>query len=117
MSLAVRQILDMNAFDASQDVGTANPLLHRRQQNFGPISVLFYREPLEMVRASGCWIESADGKRYLDFYNNVPSVGHCHPRVVAAISRQVATLNINSRYLHQTTEEYLERLKATLPPT
>jgi len=116
MSLAVRQILDMNAFDASQDVGTANPLLHRRQQNFGPISVLFYREPLEMVRASGCWIESADGKRYLDFYNNVPSVGHCHPRVVAAISRQVATLNINSRYLHQTTEEYLERLKATLPP-
>ena len=116
MSLEVRQILDMNAFDASQDSETTNPLLQRRQQNFGPISVLFYREPLEMVRASGCWMEAVDGTRYLDFYNNVPSVGHCHPRVVAAISRQVATLNINSRYLNQITEEYLERLKSTMPP-
>ena len=42
MSLEVRQILDMNAFDASQDSETTNPLLHRRQQNFGPISVLFF---------------------------------------------------------------------------
>ena len=98
MSLEVRQILDMNAFDTSQDSETTNPLLQRRQQNFGPISVLLYREPLEKVRASGCWMEAIVGTRYLDFYNNVPSVGHCHPRVVAAISRQVATLNINSRY-------------------
>lgn len=115
MSLEIRQILDMNAFDASQDLGDENPLLRRRQENVGAVSVLFYREPLEMIRASGCWMEASDGKRYLDFYNNVPSVGHCHPRVVAAICRQVATLNINSRYLHRTTEDYLERLKSTLP--
>ncbi|MEN9727363.1 MAG: hypothetical protein RL434_1729 [Pseudomonadota bacterium] len=116
MDPGARPILDMNAFDAARDAGGGSPLLRRRQQNFGPLSVLFYREPLEMVRASGCWMESTDGKRYLDFYNNVPSVGHCHPRVVEAVSRQLASININSRYLHQATEEYLERLKATLPP-
>ncbi len=116
MDPGARPILDMNAFDAARDAGGGSPLLRRRQQNFGPLSVLFYREPLEMVRASGCWMESVDGKRYLDLYNNVPSVGHCHPRVVEAVSRQLALININSRYLHQATEEYLERLKATLPP-
>ncbi|MGI9407761.1 MAG: aspartate aminotransferase family protein [Hyphomicrobiaceae bacterium] len=105
----------MNAFHAGTDSVTDKTLLARRMKNVGAASVLFYEKPIEMVRGRGCWLEAADGTRYLDFYNNVPSVGHSHPAVVEAIQRQVGELNINARYLHPTTEEYLERLKATLP--
>ncbi|MEM1421863.1 MAG: aminotransferase class III-fold pyridoxal phosphate-dependent enzyme, partial [Pseudomonadota bacterium] len=116
MKPQVMQILDMNAFDHAGPVDAdADDLLSRRRRNFGPISVLFYRDPIEMVRGDGVWMEAADGRRYLDFYNNVPSVGHCHPKVAQAIADQVATLNINTRYLNERVESYLERLKATLP--
>lgn len=118
MALKSRQILDMNAFDAARDRAEGlsdDDLLARRQKNFGAANVLFYRRPIEMRRGRGCWVEAADGTRYLDFYNNVPSVGHCHPRVVEAIARQAGELNINSRYLHPLTEAYLERLKDHLP--
>lgn len=114
----VRPILDMNAYDSSVP-GRNDParpdLLNRRLRNVGAASVLFYRDPIEMVSASGCWMTAADGTNYLDFYNNVPSVGHCHPQVVSAMVDQAARLNINSRYLHQTVETYLDRLKETFP--
>ncbi|MEM9045620.1 MAG: aspartate aminotransferase family protein [Pseudomonadota bacterium] len=112
---ATRQILDMNAFDAARDGGDDNSLVARRQENFGAASVLFYQRPIEMVAAEGAWMQAADGRRYLDLYNNVPSVGHSHPRVVKAVTGQIAQLNTNTRYLHQTTERYLEALKARLP--
>jgi 4-aminobutyrate aminotransferase-like enzyme len=115
MTMKPRQILDMNAFDPKSVTVPADSLLARRQRNFGAASVLFYRHPLELCRASGSWVEAADGTRYLDFYNNVPSVGHGHPRVRAAVARQWSEININSRYLHPLTEQYLERLKETLP--
>lgn len=114
----IRPILDMNAFDAATDGGEAEAragLLARRQANFGAASVLFFARPIEMVRANGCWMESHDGTRYLDFYNNVPSVGHSHPRVVEAVTRQIGQLNTNTRYLNETVEAYLERFRATLP--
>jgi 4-aminobutyrate aminotransferase-like enzyme len=60
-------------------------------------------------------MEAADGRRYLDAYNNVPVVGHAHPRVVEAIARQAATLNTNTRYLHEHVVELAERLLATMP--
>ncbi|MBN8198417.1 aspartate aminotransferase family protein [Thalassospira povalilytica] len=113
-----RPILDMNAFDNHGPQKKDSPqsdLLGRRLRNVGAASVLFYRDPIEMVSASGCWMTAADGTNYLDFYNNVPSVGHCHPKVVSAMANQAARLNINSRYLHQTVETYLDRLKATFP--
>lgn len=109
-----RQILDMNAFDPAEGE-TGDTLLARRLANAGAASVLFYKTPIEMVRGEGAWLEAADGTRYLDFYNNVPSVGHSHPRVVRAIRQQVGKLNINSRYLNAVTETYMERLKETLP--
>jgi len=112
---AVRQILEMNAYDASRSGAPSDPLLKRRLANFGAASVLFYEEPIEMVGARGATMEAADGRRFLDFYNNVPSVGHTHPLVVAAVTRQIATLNTNTRYLNGETEAYLERLKALLP--
>jgi 4-aminobutyrate aminotransferase-like enzyme len=77
--------------------------------------MLFYARPLNLVRGEGVWLIGADGTRYLDAYNNVASVGHCHPRVVAAVSRQMATLNTHSRYLSEIVYTYAERLLATLP--
>ncbi len=55
------------------------------------------------------------GRRYLDGYNNVPHVGHCHPRVVRTIREQVGVLNTNTRYLHDDINTYAEKLCATLP--
>jgi 4-aminobutyrate aminotransferase-like enzyme len=68
-----------------------------------------------MVRAEGVWMFDADGRRYLDVYNNVASVGHCHPRVVEAIAKQTATLNTNTRYLYDNIHDYAERLLKTFP--
>ena len=85
-------------------------LLERRYRVLGSNSPLFYDEPLQLVRGEGVWLYDADGRRYLDAYNNVPHVGHCHPRVVAALSRQAATLNIHTRYLDENVVAYAERL-------
>lgn len=115
MKPAIRPILDMNAFRPALDSPEKNSLLARRLGNLGSASVLFYRDPIEMVSGQGAWMTAVDGTRYLDFYNNVPSVGHCHPRVVEAISRQAARLNIHTRYLNMAVDNYLESLKATLP--
>lgn len=112
LNMKPRSILEMNAF---QEGDEASPLLRRRQGNMGAASILFYRRPLELSSAQGVWIEATDGTRYLDFYNNVPSVGHCHPHVAEAVSRQIARLNIHSRYLSEEVEAYLERLRATFP--
>lgn len=114
MSADTRPVTELNAFDPQRD-GGADGLVGRRLRNFGAASVLFYRKPIEMVRAEGAWMWAADGTRYLDVYNNVPSVGHCHPRVVDAVTRQIGQLNIHSRYLSETVDTYIERLTATLP--
>ena len=115
---ATHKILELNAFDmrasASLDPDVAN-LVVRRRRVFGPTSMLFYARPLNLVRGEGVWLIGADGTRYLDAYNNVASVGHCHPRVVAAVSRQMATLNTHNRYLCEIVYTYAERLLATLP--
>ncbi len=88
-------------------------LLERRRRLLGPNVSTFYDEPVHLVRGEGVWVWDADGRRYLDCYNNVPHVGHCHPRVVEAICRQAATLNTHTRYLHETILDYVERLTAT----
>lgn len=90
-------------------------LIERRRRTLGPAYELFYDEPLHLVRGEGVWLYDAAGKRYLDMYNNVPHVGHCHPQVVAAITRQVGTLNTHTRYLHENVVELAERLTARLP--
>ncbi|HEX2139150.1 MAG TPA: aminotransferase class III-fold pyridoxal phosphate-dependent enzyme [Woeseiaceae bacterium] len=92
---------------------STDDLLQRRYRLLGEGSPLFYDRPLHIVRGDGVWLFEADGRRYLDAYNNVPHVGHCHPRVVDAIARQAATLNIHTRYLHENILEYAERLTAT----
>jgi 4-aminobutyrate aminotransferase-like enzyme/Ser/Thr protein kinase RdoA (MazF antagonist) len=92
-------------------------LAARRYRVFGnAIEPLSYRRPVHPVRAEGCWMFDADGTRLLDAYNNVPSVGHAHPRVVEAIERQARLVNTNMRYLHETGVELAERLVALCPP-
>jgi len=88
----------------------------RRDRLLGPAYRLFYDEPLHVVRGEGVWLTDADGERYLDAYNNVASVGHCHPHVVAALARQAAVLNTHTRYLSEGVLDYAERLLATFPP-
>ena len=88
-------------------------LLERRYRLLGRASPLFYERPLHLVRGEGVWVYDADGRRYLDAYNNVPHVGHCHPHVVEALCRQAGTLNTHTRYLHEAILEYGERLTAT----
>jgi 4-aminobutyrate aminotransferase-like enzyme/Ser/Thr protein kinase RdoA (MazF antagonist) len=91
-------------------------LLRRRRQVLGPaLSPLSYEEPLYLVRGEGSRLFDNEGNAYLDAYNNVPVVGHCHPRVVEAIAEQSATLNTNTRYLHDSVVELAERLVATMP--
>ena len=85
-------------------------LLDRHHRSMGHDAPLFYEEPIELVRGDGVWLEAADGRRYLDLYNNVPCVGHANPRVAAAIAEQAATLQVHSRYLHANVVDYTERL-------
>jgi 4-aminobutyrate aminotransferase-like enzyme len=73
---------------------------------------LFYDDPVHIVRGEGVWLYDADGRKYLDMYNNVAHVGHCHPQVVSAICEQAATLNTHTRYLHENVLDYAERLTA-----
>ena len=89
-------------------------LLQRRYRVLGEDAPLFYEQPLHIVRGEGVWLYDADGRRYLDCYNNVPHVGHCHPDVVAALTEQAGTLNVHNRYLHETVLDYGERLLSTL---
>lgn len=111
------QILSLNAFDGA-GAGLAPDiaaLVERRRKNYGAASVLFYEEPLKIVRAEGAYLYASDGRGYLDFYNNVPTVGHCHPKVVEAVRQQIGAFNIHSRYLFDVAHDYAEKLLATFP--
>lgn len=91
-------------------------LIRRRLRLLGPNVPTFYDRPVEIVRALGVRLWDAGGRQYLDCYNNVPHVGHCHPKVVEAIARQAATLNTHTRYLHPLILDYAERLTARFDP-
>ncbi|NNG81440.1 aminotransferase class III-fold pyridoxal phosphate-dependent enzyme [Acinetobacter sp. ANC 5378] len=89
-----------------------NSLLMRRKRVMGQ-SPLFYQQPLHLVKGEGVYLYDADGKTYLDCYNNIPVVGHCNPHVVQAIYEQAQILNVHSRYLSDNIVSYGERLLAT----
>ncbi len=89
--------------------------IRRRNQVLGPGYMLMYREPVEFVSGHGAHLFDHEGNDYLDVYNNVPCVGHAHPRVVEAVSRQLAAVNTNTRYVQEALVDYAERLLATFP--
>jgi Ser/Thr protein kinase RdoA (MazF antagonist) len=90
-------------------------ILARRQARLGPSLSISYRRPLTIVRGWKQFLYDEDGLAWLDAVNNVPHVGHSHPRVVRAAREQLAVLNTNTRYLHPRLVEYAERLTALLP--
>ena len=113
-----RQTTMLNAYTPGR--GQLSPqdeaLAQRRAKALGPAYRLFYETPVHLVRGEGVHLYAPDGTAYLDCYNNVASVGHCHPRVVEAMARQAATLATHTRYLHDGILAYAERLLALFPP-
>ncbi|MGA7538592.1 MAG: aspartate aminotransferase family protein [Steroidobacteraceae bacterium] len=90
-------------------------LLARRAGMLAPSYRLFYEQPLQIVRAEGVWLYDEQGRGYLDAYNNVPVVGHCHPTVVQAICDQARTLNTHTRYLTEEPLRLAEELLRSFP--
>ncbi len=90
-------------------------ILHLRERHLGPNLTVSYAHPLKLVRGWRQHLYDHLGREYLDATNNVSHVGHCHPTVVRAAARQMAMLNTNTRYLHDSLVEYAQRLCATLP--
>ncbi len=108
----------INAYDTSRSTALDpddKVLIDRRAKALGPAYRLFYEKPLHIQRGEGVWLWDKDGRKYLDAYNNVASVGHCHPHVVQAITAQLGVLNTHTRYLHEGVVAYAERLLATMP--
>lgn len=97
------------------EAASTRDLIARRKRLLGPAYRLFYEQPVQLVRGEGVWLYDPGGRPYLDAYNNVASVGHCHPHVVDAIARQAAVLNTHTRYLHETVLDFAEKLLATFP--
>ncbi|MGB2964143.1 MAG: aminotransferase class III-fold pyridoxal phosphate-dependent enzyme [Anaerolineales bacterium] len=89
--------------------------LERRTRLLGPCTYLFYERPLHIVRGMGVWLYDDDGNRYLDVYNNVAHVGHCHPHVVNAIANQSRRLNTSTRYAHGLILELAEQITNRMP--
>ena len=89
------------------------PTIFERRRRVLGASPLFYEQPLHFVRGEGVHLYAADGRRYLDCYNNIPVVGHCNPHVVAAMANQARTLNVHSRYVSDVVVSYAERLLGT----
>jgi 4-aminobutyrate aminotransferase-like enzyme len=90
-------------------------LIVRRDSVLGASYRLQYRKPVHFVRGEGMWLYDPDGQAYLDFYNNVPSLGHCHPEVNAAMAEQAGRISANTRYLEPRLVDYAERLVETFP--
>lgn len=111
-------IMDTNSFRAEHadalDAQTRR-LTDRRGQLLGESYRLFYRNPVHLVRGEGQYLWDAAGEKYLDVYNNVASIGHCHPAVIAAVHEQMSQLNTHTRYLHERILDYTADLLTTVP--
>ena len=94
---------------------TPTTILEKRTQYLNPSLSISYNNPLKIVRGHMQYLYDENGRSYLDAVNNVPHVGHCHPHVVQAGQRQMAILNTNTRYLHDTIVNYAERLASKFP--
>ena len=93
----------------------ARTLAWRRSHTGGNVRV-GYRQPLKIVRGWMQYLYDSTGRRFLDAYNNVPHVGHCHPAVVRAAEQQLRVLNTNTRYLHDNLARFAIELSGTFPP-
>lgn len=111
-------IMDTNSFRAEHaaqlDTQTRR-LTDKRAEVLGDSYRLFYRNPVHLVKGQGQYLWDAAGHKYLDVYNNVASIGHCHPAVVEAVHQQMQSLNTHTRYLHENILNYTDELLKTMP--
>ena len=110
--------MDTNSYtDATGHLldGQTYELVQRRQKYMGGAYRLFYRKPVNLVRGEGEYLWDANGTKYLDMYNNVAGIGHCHPAVVEAVTGQMQQLNTHTRYLHERIVDYSEEILELLP--
>jgi len=118
--------LEINPIKASNEFRTACRLpehvvenvdtkINKRQQYIDPIVSLSYKNPINMYRAAFQYMYDGYGNTFLDAYNNIPHVGHSHPRVVEAGQRQMAILNTNTRYVYDVLNKYAERILSKFP--
>ncbi|UJH66095.1 aminotransferase class III-fold pyridoxal phosphate-dependent enzyme [Allomuricauda sp. SCSIO 65647] len=91
-----------------------NAVAHRNKHLSKTLSIS-YQKPIVMERAAFQYMFDSQGNCFLDAYNNIPHVGHQHPKVVEAGQRQMGLLNTNTRYLYDLLPNYAERLLATFP--
>ncbi len=96
---------------------TVEKEIERRHRHLSPIFSLSYTQPISMARAAFQYMYDTRGNAFLDAYNNIPHVGHSHPKVVEAGQRQMALLNTNTRYLYDALPAYAEKLLAKFPPS
>jgi len=90
-------------------------LLNRREASFAAVQEHYYRDPPRIERGWRHHLAATDGRVYLDMVNNVTVLGHGHPRVEAAVARQLRRLNTNSRFNYASVVEFSERLAGLLP--
>ncbi len=90
-------------------------VLDKRHQYISQIVSVSYNTPIHMVQSAFQYMYDAYGNTYLDAYNNIPHVGHSHPKIIAAGQKQMAILNTNTRYLYTQLAEYAENLLAKFP--
>ncbi|MFC8508073.1 aminotransferase [Streptomyces sp. NPDC057411] len=90
-------------------------LLERRGAVFATVQGHYYAEPPRIERGWRHHLLSTEGRSYLDIVNNVTPLGHAHPRIERAVSRQLRRLNTNSRFHYASVVEFTERLAALLP--
>ncbi|MFM2475719.1 aspartate aminotransferase family protein [Celerinatantimonas sp. MCCC 1A17872] len=111
-------IMDTNSFRAEHAAGLdshTRELTDKRSKVLGESYRLFYRKPVHLVKGKGQYLWDAAGEKYLDVYNNVASIGHCHPAVIEAVHEQMCQLNTHTRYLHERILDYSEDILTTMP--
>ncbi|OAT78265.1 4-aminobutyrate aminotransferase [Mangrovibacter phragmitis] len=111
-------IMDTNSFRAEHAAALdeqTRTLTEKRARLLGDSYRLFYRNPVHLVRGEQQYLWDAQGNKYLDVYNNVASIGHCHPAVIEAVQQQMSQLNTHTRYLHERILDYTESLLKYVP--
>ena len=108
-------LLGLNEADMIYDIASTEDAQTDRAERFGANLKLSYKKPVMLLRGWGNYLYDQYGRTYLDAYNNVPHVGHAHPRLQAIAARQLQMINTNTRYLHPAQIKFADALRARLP--
>ena len=118
--LSINPVKAKNSFYSSVGYAISDPapiekVVERRHNVISPILSLSYSQPIYMERSAFQYMYDAYGNTFLDAYNNIPHVGHSHPKVVEAGNKQMSKLNTNTRYAYDLLTEYAEKLLSKFP--